>query len=276
MTKQLFGGTRTRGSPFYLLKRQRGFISVLVPEVVVHAEVRLPSQLVARLAVRDALDDSTLRKTRNHWRLGCVIRYKTYEITERKVVCLTTYSWSRGDHPVGEHVEIQTHQLEDVFKKADDLKGQHVLGRDKSHSKHNGWNNGDATQSSWGRGSDLSAVISHFKDGRLPVDPLGLLLAFHLVFRIWATLQPWGEEAIAYRLGSLTHLAPTFQAFSVSGTFFFQLTDSTLLYFKLGQVGSFSSTIQRQKLYFKKQLLQIILYLWICECDNGDEGPTSA
>lgn len=74
--QQLFGGTGTRGSASYLLKRQRGFVSVLVPEIVVHAEVRLPSQLVAGLAVRDALDDPTLRKTRNGWRLGCVFGMK--------------------------------------------------------------------------------------------------------------------------------------------------------------------------------------------------------
>lgn len=43
---------------------------------------------------------------------------------------LRTYSWSCRHHPVRKHVEIQTHQLEDVFKKADDLKSQHVLGRE--------------------------------------------------------------------------------------------------------------------------------------------------
>lgn len=74
--QQLFGGTRTRGSAFYLLKGQRGFISVLVPEIVVHAKIRLSSQLVAGLAVRDALDDSTLRKMRNRRRLGCVFGIK--------------------------------------------------------------------------------------------------------------------------------------------------------------------------------------------------------
>lgn len=44
----------------YLLERQCGFISVLVPEIIVHAEVRLSAQLVARLAVRDALNHSAL------------------------------------------------------------------------------------------------------------------------------------------------------------------------------------------------------------------------
>lgn len=122
---------------------------------------------------------------------------------------LRTYSWSCRHHPVRKHVEIQTHQLEDVFKKADDLKSQHVLGRDKSHSKTQLF--GQWWHYSWGRGSDLSAVISHFKDGRLPADPLGLLFAFHLIFRIWATLQTWGEEAIAYRLGSLHVRLPRFK-----------------------------------------------------------------
>ena len=47
-------------SDVYLLERQRGFISILVPEIVVHAEVGLSAQLVTRLAVRDALDHSAL------------------------------------------------------------------------------------------------------------------------------------------------------------------------------------------------------------------------
>lgn len=46
---------------FYLLKCQGGLISILVPEVVIHAEVCLSAQLVTRFAVRDALDDSTLK-----------------------------------------------------------------------------------------------------------------------------------------------------------------------------------------------------------------------
>lgn len=44
----------------YFLKCERGFISVLVPEVVVHPKVRLSAQLVTRLAVWDALNHSTL------------------------------------------------------------------------------------------------------------------------------------------------------------------------------------------------------------------------
>lgn len=44
----------------YLLECKCGFISVLVPEIIIHAEVCLPPQLVTRLAVRDALDHSTL------------------------------------------------------------------------------------------------------------------------------------------------------------------------------------------------------------------------
>lgn len=115
---------------------------------------------------------------------------KTYEIPEcTGVSSLTTYSWSRGHHPVRKHVEVQPHQLEDVFKEADDLKSQHVLGRHRSHSKHTRSDTGAAKEPSCGRGSDLSAVISHFKDGRLPADPLGLLFTFHLVFRICAALQ---------------------------------------------------------------------------------------
>lgn len=60
--QRLIGGTGVRDSAFYLLERQRGFVSILVPEIVVHAEVCLPPQLVARLAVWDALDYSTLQR----------------------------------------------------------------------------------------------------------------------------------------------------------------------------------------------------------------------
>lgn len=45
----------------YLLKGECGFIPVLVPEVVVHAEICLSAKLVPGLAVRDALDHSALR-----------------------------------------------------------------------------------------------------------------------------------------------------------------------------------------------------------------------
>lgn len=56
--------TRMWDLGLHLLERQRGFITILVPEIVVHAEVRLSAQLVTRLAVRDALDYPTLR-----WRI---------------------------------------------------------------------------------------------------------------------------------------------------------------------------------------------------------------
>lgn len=50
---------------FYLLKCQGGLIPILVPEVVVHAEVCLPAQLVTRFAIWDALDDATLMSQQN-------------------------------------------------------------------------------------------------------------------------------------------------------------------------------------------------------------------
>lgn len=70
----------------YLLECQRGFVSILVPEIVVHAEVCLPSQLVAGLAVWDALDDSTLQRRTiiSGWVTPWI---KTYEITKCEVIC---------------------------------------------------------------------------------------------------------------------------------------------------------------------------------------------
>lgn len=47
----------------HLLESQSGLITIFVSEVVVHAEVRLPAQLITRLTVRDTLDHTTLRET---------------------------------------------------------------------------------------------------------------------------------------------------------------------------------------------------------------------
>lgn len=52
------GGLRTLGA--HLLEGQRGLVSVLACEVVIHAEVGLAAQLVPGGAVGDALDDPTL------------------------------------------------------------------------------------------------------------------------------------------------------------------------------------------------------------------------
>ena len=38
-----------------------------------------------------------------------------------------THPRGGGHHSVGEHVEVQSHQLEDVLEQSDDLEGQHVL-----------------------------------------------------------------------------------------------------------------------------------------------------
>ena len=71
------------------------FVSVFLEEVRVEVSIRLPSQLVPGLSVRDALDDSTAR-------LG-------------------------GDHFVGEQVEVQPGLLECVLTELDHLEGQDVL-----------------------------------------------------------------------------------------------------------------------------------------------------
>lgn len=47
----------------HLLECQSGLVAVLVSEVVVHAEVGLPAELIARLAVRDALNYAALEET---------------------------------------------------------------------------------------------------------------------------------------------------------------------------------------------------------------------
>lgn len=44
----------------HLLKGQSGFVSVLVTEIIVHAKIRLSSQLISGLAVWDAFDNATL------------------------------------------------------------------------------------------------------------------------------------------------------------------------------------------------------------------------
>lgn len=67
--------------------------------------------------------------------------------------------------------------------------------------------------------------------------------------------RPEGKMPRHAVLASLHICLPHFKHSVLAGTFFFQLTDSTPLHFKLGQVGSFSSTIQRRKLYFNNSFL---------------------
>lgn len=47
----------------HLLESQSGLITIFVSEVVVHAEVGLPAQLITRLTVRDTLNHTTLGET---------------------------------------------------------------------------------------------------------------------------------------------------------------------------------------------------------------------
>lgn len=47
----------------HLLESQSGLVTVFVSKVVIHAEVSLPSQLIARLTVRDTLNYTTLEET---------------------------------------------------------------------------------------------------------------------------------------------------------------------------------------------------------------------
>lgn len=95
-----------------------------------------------------------------------------------------THSRSRGHHPVGEHVEIQAHQLEDVFKQTDDLKRQHVLDTEEKQKllhKIRRLKQIENFQKVKVVVENLSTVISNFKDGRLPADFLGLLFAFPFI-----------------------------------------------------------------------------------------------
>ena len=52
------------------------------------------------------------------------------------VVVVVVYPRGGGHHPVGEHEEVQAHQLEDVLKQADDLQSQHVLQREDTVPYH--------------------------------------------------------------------------------------------------------------------------------------------
>lgn len=49
----------------HLLEGERGFVAVLITEVIVHPEVRLSAELVSGFAVWDALDHATLRERRS-------------------------------------------------------------------------------------------------------------------------------------------------------------------------------------------------------------------
>lgn len=47
----------------HLLESQSGLVTIFVSKVVIHAEISLPSQLITRLAVWDALNDTALEET---------------------------------------------------------------------------------------------------------------------------------------------------------------------------------------------------------------------
>lgn len=48
---------------FHLLESQSGLVAILVSKIVIHAEVGLPAELIARLTVRDTLNYATLEET---------------------------------------------------------------------------------------------------------------------------------------------------------------------------------------------------------------------
>lgn len=40
---------------------------------------------------------------------------------------MESYPWCSGHHSVGEHEQIQAHQLENILKEPDDLQSEHIL-----------------------------------------------------------------------------------------------------------------------------------------------------
>lgn len=52
----------TEADVCHLLEGQRGLVPVLVPEVVVHAKVSLPAELIAGLTVRNTFNHATLKE----------------------------------------------------------------------------------------------------------------------------------------------------------------------------------------------------------------------
>lgn len=100
------GGSRwqglvTRLPDRYLLEGQGGLVPVLACEVVVHAKIRLATQLVPGGAVRDALDHTALEE-------GQVQRppLGRGEGAASQVHAQETYPWGGGHHPVGENKEV--------------------------------------------------------------------------------------------------------------------------------------------------------------------------
>lgn len=65
------GGHRHDEVPPRRLELFRVFVAVLLQEVLVHADVRLSTELVSRFRVRHTLDHSTLQKT--HTLTTCLV-----------------------------------------------------------------------------------------------------------------------------------------------------------------------------------------------------------
>lgn len=83
---------------------------------------------------------------------------------------MDSYSWCCGHHPVGEDKQIEANKLEDVLEKPNDLQGEHVLQEHNRKQiqvpllKHH------SCEARHHR-LYLPAVVSNFKDGRLPANP---------------------------------------------------------------------------------------------------------
>lgn len=85
---------------------------------------------------------------------------------------LNTHPWCGGHNSVGKHEEVEANQLENILEEANDLQSEHVLqegGKVRQTIDLVSCNTRVHARTA-STLSYLSAVVAHFKDGRLPAD----------------------------------------------------------------------------------------------------------
>lgn len=98
----------------YLLELRRRLISVSRLEVLVHADIGLPSDLIARLRIRNALNHATLQPTFVEVKNWGIKQHECKMYLRESVA--TIYPRSCGDYFVGKHINIETNILADILE----------------------------------------------------------------------------------------------------------------------------------------------------------------
>ena len=116
-----------RATPTYRLELGCALVAVRRLEVLVHADVRLPSDLVARLRIGNALDHSALQQH----------EHTQEDMVQLQCCCFnasrSTHSGRGGDDFVRKQVDIETNVLTHVLENTDDLQRKNVLNSSRNN-----------------------------------------------------------------------------------------------------------------------------------------------